>query len=99
MKTFKLAAICLSVLALASCRSITLPRAQTNTWLESKAGPSGINLSGIWDAGPSMGGGWGNASFSQDGNHFVGGLGAYSAERGTRANLLEEVRSGRSGAR
>ncbi len=54
-----------------------LTREQTNIWLNSKNGESSINMSGKWDSGGIMTGGWGEGTFIQEGKYFHGSLGLY----------------------
>jgi hypothetical protein len=53
-----------------------------NPWLSSKAGQPAINVTGVWDGGKMMSGGWGEGRFMQQGNRIDGTLGLYNV-RGT----------------
>jgi hypothetical protein len=75
MKTFKYLALCLLILAVYSCASLT--REQTISWLSSKGGESTINMTGDWESGGIASGGWGAGHFIQEGNKFSGTLGLY----------------------
>jgi hypothetical protein len=72
-------ALSLAAMAVMSCRA-SVPVLQTKAWLDSKAGPSKIELTGKWDSGPLAGGGWGEGNFTQQGSHFSGTLGLYSVD-------------------
>lgn len=78
MKSARLFSICLFVLIFSSCISLT--REETNAWLNSKAGESGIDMTGTWDSGGIMTGGWGEGRFIQDGKRFSGSLGLYNVD-------------------
>jgi hypothetical protein len=62
------------LLLLASCAP---SRKEAREWLESLRGASDTDLSGRWDAGPSLGGGWGEGIFIQNEDIIQGTLGAY----------------------
>ena len=49
-----------------------------NDWLKSQAGPALVDVSGEWNAGYAMGGGWGGGEFYQYGNDITGTLGFYT---------------------
>lgn len=51
---------------------------KADSWLAGKKGTAGINIAGIWDAGPLMGGGWGSANLGQRGNEVFGSIGPYN---------------------
>jgi hypothetical protein len=78
MKSAKLLSVCLLVFMISSCASLT--REETNTWLNLKTGESRINMTGIWDSGGLMTGGWGEGHFVQDGKRFSGSLGMYNVD-------------------
>jgi hypothetical protein len=59
------------------CSTYLLTDENVNPWLISKAGKSSINVTGIWDGGNMMTGGWGEGRFMQDGNRIDGTLGLY----------------------
>lgn len=44
----------------------------------SKKGTASVNIAGVWDAGPLMGGGWGSANLGQRGNEVFGSIGPYN---------------------
>jgi hypothetical protein len=78
MKSIKYFTINLLVLFISSCAS--LDRGKANAWLNSKGGASTINMTGIWDSGGALTGGWGQGNLIQDGMRFYGTLGAYYVE-------------------
>ena len=95
MKILKYIAVCLAAGAIVSCASLI--RTQTHPWLESKAGPSDIQLTGTWNAGATMGGGWGNGIFVQEGSHFTGSFSLYSVEGVVNGNdVYMVIGSGRA---
>lgn len=62
-----------------SCQ--TVDSTKTNTWLDSKLGiVAELNMTGKWDGGPYMDGGWGEGIFTQTGNKFSGSLGPYDVD-------------------
>lgn len=69
-----------SFIILVLCGFITscLTHHQANTWLNAKKGVPTINISGGWDAGSLVGGGWGGATVVQNGNEFFGTMGMYN---------------------
>lgn len=71
--------ILLAGLVSASCISLSL--SDTDKWLDAKNGaPAEVDLSGRWDAGYYMGGGWGVGHFFQDGNRFRGTMSAFNVK-------------------
>ena len=78
MKLMKVLAVVLLVGALASCGGLT--RKDTSRWLDSKNDPSTADMTGEWDSSESLSGGWGRATFYQEGRNFSGTLGRYYAE-------------------
>jgi len=77
MKFIKILAACLLVLAVSAC---SLTRKDTNAWLDQQNGPVTVDVTGDWDAGGAWSGGWGKATFIQQGKRFNGTLGLYYAE-------------------
>ena len=77
MKFIRILAACLLVLAVAAC---SLTRKDTNAWLDQQNGPVTVDVTGDWDAGGAWSGGWGKATFIQQGKRFTGTLGLYYAE-------------------
>ena len=75
---FKSMALFLLVFAIMSCAGLT--REQTNQWLNSINGSSDINMTGKWDAGGMVTGGWGEGNFIQEGRYFSGTLGMYNVD-------------------
>jgi hypothetical protein len=57
-----------------------LTREATNTWLNSVAGAAAVNITGVWDSGGAVTGGWGEGRFIQTGNHISGTLGFYNVD-------------------
>ncbi len=72
--------ICIFVFSIAiSCSSLSTRTA--NLWLDSKRGTSAdVDISGKWDAGYYMGGGWGVGHFFQTGDKFKGTLSAFNVK-------------------
>lgn len=58
----------------------SLTREVTNAWLNSVAGAAAVNITGVWDSGGAVTGGWGEGRFIQTGNHISGTLGFYSVD-------------------
>jgi hypothetical protein len=58
-------------------RTQTLDSA-ANFWLSSKKDPPSIDVTGVWDGGPAMGGGWGEGRFIQTHKDVTGSLGLYN---------------------
>ena len=72
------------------CSTYLLTDENVNPWLISKAGKPSINITGIWDGGNMMTGGWGEGRFMQDGNKIDGTLGLYNVRgsvNGTEIHL------------
>ena len=64
---------------LISCE--TIPPIKTDAWLDVKqSAVAEVNISGKWDAGPYMEGGWGEGVFTQNGNKVSGTLGPYNVD-------------------
>lgn len=64
---------------LISCETIS--PIKTDAWLDAKqSAVAEFNISGKWDAGPYMEGGWGEGVFTQNGNRVSGTLGSYSVD-------------------
>ena len=62
---------------LLSCRTIMPDK--TAAWLDGKQqAVAGVDITGKWDCGPYMDGGWGEGIFTQNGNRVTGTLGPYS---------------------
>ncbi len=60
-----------------SCSSLSVQTA--NSWLNSVGtGAADVDISGKWDTGNYMGGGWGVGHFIQSGNRFRGTLSAFN---------------------
>jgi len=53
---------------------------RASEWLQSMRGTPALNITGVWDAGPSMGGGWGEARFVQTGGDVIGTMGLYNVQ-------------------
>lgn len=62
------------------CVTYYLTDENVNPWLISKEGTPSINITGIWDSGNMMSGGWGGAQLIQSGNKISGTLGLYSVK-------------------
>lgn len=77
MKILKYFVFCLVILTL-SCASVAPEK--TKPWLDSRAGITNINMTGVWDAGGAFAGGWGEGRFTQTGNRISGTLGAYNVD-------------------
>lgn len=60
-----------------SCTGTGLSVKETDPWLESIAGASKVDMTGVWDAGGAITGGWGEGRFTQKGNRVTGTLGFY----------------------
>ena len=64
---------------LLSCK--TMSPIKSDTWLDGKKGAvAGFNITGKWDAGPYLEGGWGEGIFTQNGNRISGTLGPYNVD-------------------
>ena len=73
----KLVASC-AVVILGALMTSCLSLDRVDSWLLSKKGSAAINVAGVWDAGPLMGGGWGSANLGQRGDEVFGSIGMYS---------------------
>jgi hypothetical protein len=74
----------------------SLTREATNVWLNSVAGAAAINITGVWDSGGAVAGGWGEGRFIQTGNHISGTLGFYNVDgvvNGTNVYLVLYTRA------
>jgi hypothetical protein len=49
-----------------------------NDWLQTHPGPALVDVSGQWNSGSAMGGGWGGGNFVQEGKDIYGQLGFYT---------------------
>lgn len=77
MKKFLLVIAVFSLLL--SCK--TMSPIKTDTWLDGKQGAAAeFNMTGKWDAGPYMEGGWGEGIITQNGNRISGTLGPYNVD-------------------
>jgi hypothetical protein len=65
------------LLILTLCAWTGLAVKETDPWLQSMAGASRVNVTGVWDAGGAMAGGWGEGRFTQTDNRISGTLGFY----------------------
>jgi len=76
MKVFKCLIFGLIIVTFFSCAGLSVR--ETDPWLHSMAGASNVNMTGIWDAGGAIAGGWGEGHFTQTGNRVSGILGFYN---------------------
>lgn len=84
-KTFSIALLlALLCMTVASC----LTAGQVATWLESQKGVPTINITGEWDAGWVIKGGWGGVNVVQQGNQVVGTMGLYNVEGVVNGNKI-----------
>ena len=84
MKRINLGFLLILIIAvLPSCRSLFAP--DYDAWLGTQVMPSQMDVTGKWDAGPVLRGGWGEANFIQQGRNVYGTLGSYSV-RGVVSN-------------
>ena len=67
---------CLMIITLSSCAGLTTE--ETKPWLNSMAGATNLNMTGVWDAGGAIAGGWGEGRFTQKDNRISGTLGLYN---------------------
>jgi hypothetical protein len=65
------------IVALVSCRTAPV---NYDVWLGAQDMPSQMDISGKWDAGFSMGGGWGEANLVQQDRNVNGLLGFYAVK-------------------
>ncbi len=49
-----------------------------DSWLQNQTLAPAVDVTGKWNAGSAMGGGWGGGSFFQEGNKIYGTLGFYN---------------------
>ena len=76
MKHIKIMLSIFVVMLLISCRAgLVVPN--YDTWLQSQKMPSEVDLTGKWDAGYVLHGGWGEANLIQQGRDVYGTLGLY----------------------
>ena len=78
MKVLKCLIICTGIVMFFSCAGTGLSVRETDPWLQSMEGASRINITGVWDAGGAITGGWGEGRFTQKGNSVSGTLGFYN---------------------
>lgn len=57
-----------------------LTKKTTDAWLNSVAGAAAVNITGVWDSGGAVTGGWGEGRFIQTGNRISGTLGFYNVD-------------------
>ena len=84
----RLFAACLLALFLSACATSSLNKAESNTWLDLRAGSADYDISGKWDSGGSWTDNWGTANFIQDGARFYGQLGSYYVDGSMNGNYL-----------
>jgi len=87
MRGARILAIGLLLLIMVSCanrsyQTASMQDSTMNEWLSSKTDAPAINISGIWDGGYAMGGGWGEARLVQTGREVSGSLGLYDRVTG-----------------
>jgi len=78
MKIFKYFIFGLIIITLSSCAGLTIE--ETKPWLNSMAGTSTVTMTGVWDSGGAIAGGWGEGRFTQTGNRISGTLGFYNVD-------------------
>lgn len=74
MKIFKIGSLILLISMMMSCAT-TL---NYDAWLDAQSMPSQLDVTGKWNAGLSMAGGWGEANLIQKERNVYGTLGLYS---------------------
>jgi hypothetical protein len=79
MKNIILGLSILLILSLMSCRT-TVNAPTYEAWLNAQNMPSQLDVSGRWDAGGSMSGGWGEGILIQQGRNVYGSIGLYSVK-------------------
>ena len=60
------------VLPLLMCSCAEKIDKAANDWLKTHAGQALVDVSGQWDAGPALDGGWGGGNFVQEGSDIYG---------------------------
>lgn len=70
----------LLILSLMSCRTSAVNTPNYEAWLGAQNLPSQMDVSGRWDSGDLLSGGWGNANLVQQGRNVFGTLGLYSVK-------------------
>jgi len=70
----------LLILSLMSCRTSAVNTPNYEAWLGAQNLPSQMDVSGKWDSGDFLSGGWGNANLLQQGRNVFGTLGLYSVK-------------------
>ncbi|MBP8169356.1 MAG: hypothetical protein KAX99_06790 [Azonexus sp.] len=88
MNLRRLFATCLLALLVAACATTSLNKAESNTWLDLRAGAADYDISGKWDSGGSWTENWGSANFIQDGARFYGQLGSYYVDGSINGNYM-----------
>ncbi|MBK7464366.1 MAG: hypothetical protein IPJ50_17735 [Betaproteobacteria bacterium] len=88
MNLSRLIATCLLALLVAACATTSLNKAESNTWLDLRAGAADYDISGKWDSGGSWTENWGSANFIQDGARFYGQLGSYYVDGSINGNYM-----------
>ncbi len=63
-----------------------LSKAQTNAWLKTQRGESTLNLSGVWDTGGVVTGGWGEARIVHINKEITGTMGMYNINGNVNGN-------------
>ena len=82
MKKINLGFLMLLISVLTSCAAAT---PNYEAWIGAQNMPSQVDVTGKWNAGLSMAGGWGEANLIQRGRDVYGTLGLYSV-RGVVSN-------------
>ena len=86
MRNLKILFACMLVLTLLACHRLS--RDESNAWLVQKTGRVTVNMTGNWNAGGVWSGGWGGATFVQEGRRFSGTMGMYYVDGVVSGNNL-----------
>lgn len=94
MRYFKILLACMLVLTISACNRLS--REDTSEWLGHKNGAVSVDMTGKWNSGGVWSGGWGGATFVQEGRRFSGTLGMYYVDGAVSGdNLYLVLYSGR----
>lgn len=78
MRYLKILLVCMLVLSVSACNRLS--REASSAWLGQKNGAVTVDMTGKWNSGGVWSGGWGGATFVQEGRRFSGTLGLYNVD-------------------
>jgi len=78
VRYLKILLVCMLVLSVSACNRLS--RETSSAWLGQKNGAVTVDMTGKWNSGGVWSGGWGGATFVQEGRRFSGTLGLYNVD-------------------